>query len=229
MANNRLNENRGENRESASPSSAHSRRPRQTTRSHQWIDPALALGPAVLDLTAGTGQDTLFLRRAAPPAVPVLALDRQPEALARTAARLQAHGLRATLLEGLHAATEALLYRAGVSSLAAALANLGYLPGGDRTLVTDSAGTLAALDAVARRLVSGGRLAVVAYTGHPGGPEETAAVRAWWEGLAADDWDTVLDPADLPAGRPVFFGARRRGPGEEGYPTKGASPSRRAR
>jgi SAM-dependent methyltransferase len=214
MANNRMDENRGENRESVPSSRAHSGPPRQTTRSHAWIRPALALGPPVLDLTAGTGQDTLFLRREAPPAVAVLALDRQPEALARTAARLASHGLRARLLAGDHQEVGTLLQRQEIPTLAAALANLGYLPGGNRAIVTTPAGTLAALRAVAARLAPGGRLAVVAYTGHPGGPEEAAAVRAWWEELPRADWDTELDPADLPAGRPVFFGAVRRGPEE---------------
>lgn len=166
----------------------------------------------MLDLTAGTGQDTLFLRRATPPAVPVLALDRQAEALDRTAARLAAHGLRATLLRGDHLHLGELLGARPVPALAAALANLGYLPGGDRAIVTTPEATRAALDAVAPRLVPGGRLAVVAYTGHPGGREEAEAVRAWWEALPAAEWSTEMDPADLPAGRPVFFGAVRRGP-----------------
>ena len=211
-----MNGNRSFNRESAPSSSAHSGRPRQTARSHAWIRPALGLGAPVLDLTAGTGQDTLFLRRETPTDLPVLALDCQAEALERTASRLRAHGLRATLLRADHRETEDLLRQRQIPALGAALANLGYLPGGNRAIVTTPAGTLAALDAVARRLVPGGRMAVVAYTGHPGGPEEAAAVRAWWEGLAGSDWHTELDPADPPPGRPLFFGALRRGPGEDG-------------
>ncbi|HKJ76882.1 MAG TPA: class I SAM-dependent methyltransferase, partial [Gammaproteobacteria bacterium] len=46
--------------------------------------------------------------------------------------------------------------------------------------------TVAALEAGRGLLAAGGRMTVVAYTGHPGGADEAAAVRAWAEGLAGD-------------------------------------------
>ncbi len=49
------------------------------------------------------------------------------------------------------------------------IANLGYLPGGDRAIITRSESTLAALDQSLTSLAVGGRVAVVVYPGHAGG------------------------------------------------------------
>jgi len=64
------------------------------------------------------------------------------------------------------------------------IANLGYLPGGDRRLVTRPLTTLAALQQSCDLLAPGGRLVVVVYPGHPGGVEE---------GLAADGFFAALE------------------------------------
>lgn len=47
--------------------------------------------------------------------------------------------------------------------------NLGYLPGGDHTVVTNVDTTIQALQASSNVLQSGGLISVVAYVGHPGG------------------------------------------------------------
>ena len=63
--------------------------------------------------------------------------------------------------------------------VAAIMFNLGYLPGGERSLITKTDITLRALDAALRLLRSGGILTVVIYPGHPGGDEESVAIQAW--------------------------------------------------
>lgn len=47
--------------------------------------------------------------------------------------------------------------------------NLGYLPGGDKTVITTSKTTLPALQAASRILRSEGLISVMVYVGHPGG------------------------------------------------------------
>lgn len=47
--------------------------------------------------------------------------------------------------------------------------NLGYLPGGDKGIITQSATTLLALEAAKELLLPGGVISIVAYVGHPGG------------------------------------------------------------
>lgn len=47
--------------------------------------------------------------------------------------------------------------------------NLGYLPGGDKGIITRSETTLLALEAAKRILMPGGLISLVVYVGHPGG------------------------------------------------------------
>ena len=62
-------------------------------------------GPLMLDATAGNGHDTVFLAELAGEGGMVLAVDRQEEALARSAALLRQRGLerRVRLTRGDHA------------------------------------------------------------------------------------------------------------------------------
>jgi predicted methyltransferase len=57
--------------------------------------------------------------------------------------------------------------------------NLGYLPLGDKTIVTKPDTTSAGLDQAFEMLRPGGFLSVLAYPGHPGGPEESQCVEGW--------------------------------------------------
>ena len=71
------------------------------------------------------------------------------------------------------------------AGLAAAVFNLGYLPGGgENTLVTSPDSTVSALEQAAERLKPGGIITVSLYTGHAGGPEEAFAVEGWGAALA---------------------------------------------
>lgn len=47
--------------------------------------------------------------------------------------------------------------------------NLGYLPGGEKQVITRSETTLLALEAAKRILAPGGLISIVVYLGHPGG------------------------------------------------------------
>lgn len=47
--------------------------------------------------------------------------------------------------------------------------NLGYLPGGDKTIITKPETTLPALEAAKGILMPGGLISLVVYVGHPGG------------------------------------------------------------
>lgn len=61
--------------------------------------------------------------------------------------------------------------------------NLGYLPGGNKSIVTIPATTLKALDASLELLRLGGVLTATLYSGHSGGKAERDAVLGWVEGL----------------------------------------------
>ena len=65
--------------------------------------------------------------------------------------------------------------------------NLGYLPSGDKTIITKIDSTLSALQQSTECLKVGGVITVMCYPGHSGGDDEAKAVV---------DWVNRLDEAD---------------------------------
>lgn len=66
--------------------------------------------------------------------------------------------------------------------------NLGYLPGGNKSIITVSNTTVLALTAAERILMPGGLISLVVYIGHPGGREELEVVEAFGSSLPVSDW-----------------------------------------
>lgn len=169
---------------------------------HQLLTEVLRPGDVAVDLTAGQGRDTLLLARAVGMHGQVIAFDVQKQALEQTAQSLQGDGFAVTdweegaeipaksgiyLVHACHSALNAFV----TLPLRAAVANLGYLPGGDPALITSAATTCRALQRTLDLLVPGGRLAVVLYPGHPGGANEAAAVDRLLTSLPANRWQVL--------------------------------------
>ncbi|GJW63832.1 putative rRNA methylase YtqB isoform X1 [Tanacetum coccineum] len=66
--------------------------------------------------------------------------------------------------------------------------NLGYLPGGDKTLITKSDTTRLAMEVASRIVASGGLISMLVYVGHPGGMEEYDTVEGFASQLSVNDW-----------------------------------------
>ena len=141
-----------------------------------FIMPALAEGSLAVDATAGKGNDTLFLASAVGEAGIVYSFDIQDMALDITAGRLRQAGLdgRVRLIKDSHSLLKKYIDR----PVDAVMLNLGYLPGSDRTVVTDPVNTVQAIQAGLDLLSPGGRMSIVVYTGHPGAASEARAVAA---------------------------------------------------
>lgn len=140
-------------------------------------------GDCLLDATAGNGYDTLFLARLAGPKGKVFAFDIQESALQSTAVRLQTqnHLAPVCLILASHERVEAGISGHWQGKLNAAMFNLGFLPKGDKNLVTQPHSTLAGLRQAWDLLAPGGRITLIAYHGHPGGSEEACLIRRWLE------------------------------------------------
>lgn len=143
----------------------------------EWVQE----GDAVVDATAGNGHDTLFLAHLVGATGRVFAFDVQPPALESTRQRLIANAAsdQCTLVHAGHETMAAHLPGELSGRLAAVVFNLGWLPGNDKACITKTETTLLAIKLALDWLRPGGLLCIVAYPGHKGGDEETAAVAAW--------------------------------------------------
>lgn len=153
-----------------------------------FIRKAVSSGGTVLDATVGNGHDTLFLASLVGPSGRVYGFDIQSEALDNARARIAEteYADRITLYHAGHEQAAQLLPQEVQGSIQAAMFNLGYLPGGDRLVVTTAAATITALTAICGMLQPHGVITVHVYTGHEGGQHEGSAVSEW---VATLPWD----------------------------------------
>jgi predicted methyltransferase len=171
---------------------------------HFFLRERVKPGDRVVDATCGNGHDTRLLAQLVGPAGEVWGFDIQEQALEATRSLLVEDGLLGRV-ELVHAGHERLAEFVR-EPLAAVVFNLGYLPGGEKGIITRPETTRAALAATFDLLASGGVLLAVIYSGHPGGREEEDSVLAWADGLdprSANAW-TCGQP-NRPASAPFLL------------------------
>lgn len=156
--------------------------PHPTELLHTILRGQISEGDLVIDATAGNGHDTLFLAKEVGETGKVIAFDIQAAAIEATRSRLDDEGIveRVSLLQKSHIE---LPNFAASGSVKVIIFNLGYLPGADRSLATQTPETLAAHAFAAELLKPGGILATVCYPGHPEGAEEAESVEAFFHSL----------------------------------------------
>lgn len=149
--------------------------------SHLFLGSFLRDGDSAVDATCGNGNDTLLLARLVGAGGHVRGFDIQQQAIAETGRRLAEAGLsgRVTLLRKGHEE----LAEHVEGPVQAVLFNLGYCPGGDRSIITRPETTGMALEQALVMLAPGGIVIVTVYPGHSGGGEERSAVETWAAGL----------------------------------------------
>ncbi|HAV11967.1 MAG TPA: hypothetical protein DCX06_00515 [Opitutae bacterium] len=151
-----------------------------TELAHQYLAQHLSEGALAIDATAGNGHDVLKMAQLVGTTGSVIAIDIQTSALESTRERLEkAEVTTATLIKGDHAKVFDTLLNDYLSQAAAITFNLGYLPGSDKSVQTQPASTLRALDTAIKLLAPKGALLVTAYRGHEGGIEESKQVEQW--------------------------------------------------
>jgi SAM-dependent methyltransferase len=154
---------------------------------HFFLRQRVRSGDCALDATCGNGLDTLLLAELVGEGGRVWAFDLQATAIAATRALLEREG-RLSPVELVESGHET-LSRYVPPGLTAAVFNLGYLPGGDSSLVTTPESTVVALQQAASLLKPGGIITISLYTGHQGGPEEARAVEEWGAALAPNQYN----------------------------------------
>lgn len=172
----------------------------------------LRKGDMAIDATCGNGHDTVALLRMLNCTTDrgrVYAMDIQEVALESTS-----HLLEQSVTQEEKACVELFLLchskmeevvPSGVSVRLVAF-NLGYLPGGQKILITRSGTTLAALQAAERVVGPGGLITIVAYVGHQGGREELDTVQAFASKLPVENWTCCkLETLNRPFAPVIIF------------------------
>ncbi|MBM7689485.1 SAM-dependent methyltransferase [Enterococcus ureilyticus] len=159
--------------------------------SHTLLRDVIHEGDCVVDATMGNGHDTAFLAELVGPRGLVYAFDVQEQALANTEKKLIELGYQArvTLFQQGHEMIDTQL--STETSLRAAIFNLGYLPKGDKQIITKPDTTEQALDALLPRLLAKGRIILVVYYGHFGGQAELKLVQEYCQQLPQEMYNVL--------------------------------------
>lgn len=177
-----------------------------------WAEELLrqAVGPGsrVIDATLGNGYDTEWLCALVGDEGHVYGFDVQQAAVDHTQERLEKAGIagRASLfctghqnvLEYVHEKADAAVF------------NLGWLPGSDRSIRTQRETTMKAVEGCLELLKEGGLLTICAYPGHEEGREELNALIDWAAGLDCKRYDAMIRRyLNQPNDPPVLFAIKK--------------------
>jgi len=166
---------------------------------HNLVREVLHPGDNAIDATVGNGHDTLFLIEKVGPSGRVFGFDIQQAALDSTWVKVEScckagesntsPGLEyLTLIHASHAYMAENIPVQYHGKISVIMFNLGYLPGGNKTIITQTNSTLTAINIACRLLSSNGMITVIAYPGHHGGDLETEQVKNWCNQLNEDQF-----------------------------------------
>lgn len=139
----------------------------------------------VIDATAGGGQDTLFLSHLAVDGA-IFAFDIQKEALEKTRALLPPDlSCKVTLLHLSHDAIGEIPFPKAPRLI---VYNLGYLPGGNKSITTQTETSLKSIQSSLQILAPDGALSITCYPGHEEGAREEKAIEEFLQSLPSHKW-----------------------------------------
>ncbi len=153
--------------------------------SKSLLSSVLNEGDIAIDATIGNGHDTVFLAKLIGSTGHVYGFDIQADAIKQTKANILKHDVqdRVTIFQKSHADCHEAIPASLHGKINAAVFNLGYLPGGDKSIVTTSDSTIVAIEKIFDMLQSGGLIVLVIYHGHDEGKRERDALLAFAESI----------------------------------------------
>ncbi|MBB6445774.1 tRNA (mnm(5)s(2)U34)-methyltransferase [Bacillus benzoevorans] len=135
---------------------------------------AIKPGDAVVDGTLGNGHDAELLCELVGDSGQVFGFDIQETALRNSLKRIEKRDFtdRVTFYQRGHEHIKESIPPQYHGKITAAIFNLGYLPGGDKTLVTQPETTISAIEQLLSIMAPEGMIVLVIYHGHPEGAVE---------------------------------------------------------
>ena len=156
------------------------------TFAHNSWKKCVTPGDTVIDATVGNGHDTFFLAQLLKGQGRLIGYDIQPQALAQTQKRLAGLPDSWRGIVELREQSHAPLFETEVKLI---VYNLGYLPGGDKTLTTQTKSTVLSIQSALSCLTSDGSISITCYPGHAEGALEQAAIIEFLKTLPTDQWN----------------------------------------
>lgn len=143
-----------------------------------------------IDATAGNGHDTLILSRLIKTGK-LYAIDIQAEALRKTKEKITLENPNYGQVDYINASHATFPSNIPLHSVRLIVYNLGYLPGGDKSLTTQTSSTLTSLENAIDLLMPGGALSLMLYPGHEEGEKEAKAVIEFAKNLPHAKWEVT--------------------------------------
>lgn len=143
---------------------------------HHLFGQTISSGDTVVDATVGNGNDTVKLAQLVGKYGKVYGFDIQESAIKETEKKLYLTGLnyQVELHQKGHEHIKEVIPKS--ADLSAVVFNLGYLPKGDKSIITKPETTIQAIQQGLQRLRRGGLMLLMIYYGHEGGTKEKEAV-----------------------------------------------------
>ncbi|WHX99674.1 class I SAM-dependent methyltransferase [Neobacillus sp. DY30] len=142
-------------------------------------------GDVVVDATLGNGHDTLFLAQLVGENGTVYGFDVQEDAIRTSTEKLNQHNLadRVTVFHKGHEQLSKLIPAEHHGKVKAAIFNLGYLPGSDKSVVTKPETTISAIEQLLEIMLPEGLIILVIYHGHAEGAVERDALLTYCQDI----------------------------------------------
>ena len=135
-----------------------------------FLIPHIKKGGVAVDFTMGNGHDTLWLSEAMGEGGKVYAFDIQPQALESSRRLLEAENAPKNYTLILDSHSNVMDYVS--EKICVGMFNLGFLPGGDKSITTKRETTMVAIRAAIDLLDDDGALLIAVYPGHAEGTIE---------------------------------------------------------
>ena len=179
-----------------------------TEKAHQIWSRVIQFNDCCVDMTLGNGWDSLRLSKLVGLGGKVYGFDIQDDALSSTGCLLNQSGeyKNFELIRDCHAEFPKHLPPSLKGKIRAFIFNLGYLPGSDKSVITETQKTLKAIELAYSWLMIDGIISVISYRGHHGGKEEFNAITKW---IHQNSIKHQRIEASVRENSPVFFLIRK--------------------
>lgn len=159
---------------------------RITEFAHKKINQIVTTNDVVVDMTAGNGNDTLFLSKIAKH---VYSFDIQESAIKETAQLLDKNSItNVTLIHDGHQNMDQYV----TNRIKCAVYNLGYLPGTDKSVTTLAKTTIDSIKKTLEYLLVDGFISITVYTGHKEGYNESVLLTEFITALPSKKYNVIL-------------------------------------